>query len=651
MPGFGKMGARGGFGSQGVLGRVSGTTPVVTIPAVTLPVAPAAFYGTVALSGWAGSCCDVVRASDSTSQTIGFVHGQIDMASALTFAGGSALSISKWYDQSGNGLDATQGTAANRPNLNALNVVNGIQAIGFDGSNGSPVITKQLTLPAGVALDITNFSCAFIGRQTASGGTDSSIVALSITGATAANWRVFQGPSLVATSTQTTSTYAPTNPISQVLTRGVTNGTKHYLADRAFARTATTGTGTSAGGIIGNTTVGTERGFFEAVAIVLFASELSTVNATATQTALEAPFVSATSIQRVFTDTVILEGDSICLGTGTTLNQNSTRQLWSALKRPTRLLNNGVFGATLNSFAASTTGHFAIFTGWTQTTTAYVCEACTNDFASASTNQGLAGKPTIAAGGTGYAVSSTFNVTTAGGTGTQAIISVTTNSSGVVTTINNMSNFGAWSVNPASPNSPTGGTGTGLSLNLTFAGINSFAFVQANMIQQIANAKTGIAGVKTGIATCTPRQSWIGARITGSITGSVLTKTATTSGSVSVGQNVNLPGVAIPVAKITADNGDGTYNLDASSSAAVGTTIYCGSSNWVQACAYNADVRANFNTTYGADCCVDVASDSVMGSLITTDDTSKYTDSLHPSNAGWALMVPYYTAQINALLP
>jgi hypothetical protein len=87
MPGFGKMGARGGFGSLGVLGRVSGTTPVVTIPAVTLPVAPAAFYGTVALSGWAGSCCDVVRASDSTSQTIGFVHGQIDMASALTFAG------------------------------------------------------------------------------------------------------------------------------------------------------------------------------------------------------------------------------------------------------------------------------------------------------------------------------------------------------------------------------------------------------------------------------------------------------------------------------------------------------------------------------------------------------------------------------------
>lgn len=562
---------------------------VVIIPDVVMPggVTPFAFYGTEHLSTYSatGPALDIVRVSDSATKTISFKNGTID-TSWQAFCSGTTCTWTKLYDQGGSNLNCT--AVSNQPNLNPANVVNGIQALGFDGSNGSPIITRQCTLPSGVALDITNFSTAFVGRQTASGGTDSSIVAQSITGATAANWRVFQGPSLVATSTQTSSTYVPTNPISQILTRGATNGTKHYVAERSFARAATTGSGTSAGGLIGNTTGGAERGFFEVVALVLFNFELSTANAQAVQAALEAPF--PTAIQRTFTDTIVIEGDSIALGTGTTLNQNSTRQIWPLVKRPTRMINAGVFGATINSIVGTGSAHFNIFTGWGQTNLDYALQGSSNDFANASTNQGLTGLPTIAVGGTAYANNSTFNVTTAGGTGTQAVVSVTTNGSGVVTTVNSISVFGSWSVNPTTPNTVTGGTGAGLTLNLSFAQINSFASVKANAQQVIANART--AGMtKIGIVTCLPRSTWIGT----------------------------------PAPWVQAQ----AYNADVQAN-------------------YNVS-RASGG--YGADFIVDVASDPTMGNISNTTNVALYTDGLHPSSAGWVILAPYYSNALNAALP
>jgi hypothetical protein len=83
--------------------------------------------------------------------------------------------------------------------------------------------------------------------------------------------------------------------------------------------------------------------------------------------------------------------------------------------------------------------------------------------------------PTVLSGGSGYASNATFNVTLAGGTldttigtpGTPAILSVSTNSSGVVIGVNSIVSpgyYSAASTVPASPNAATGGTGTGLSI-------------------------------------------------------------------------------------------------------------------------------------------------------------------------------------------
>ncbi len=91
-----------------------------------------------------------------------------------------------------------------------------------------------------------------------------------------------------------------------------------------------------------------------------------------------------------------------------------------------------------------------------------------------STSLGMAGLPAIAAGGSGYPASSTFNVTLGGGTldtalgtpGTASVVSVTTNASGVVTAVNSVTSIGYYTTQPSSPAATTAASGSGLTLTL-----------------------------------------------------------------------------------------------------------------------------------------------------------------------------------------
>lgn len=80
-----------------------------------------AAYSVIRINGWAGNCLQVRRASDNATKDIGFVGNVVDWAGADSFANGSALTVSKWYDQSGNAKDFTQATGANQPAFTALN--------------------------------------------------------------------------------------------------------------------------------------------------------------------------------------------------------------------------------------------------------------------------------------------------------------------------------------------------------------------------------------------------------------------------------------------------------------------------------------------------------------------------------------------------
>ena len=96
----------------------------------------AAAYSTRQLRNAQTECMVILRASDSTTTTIGFDgSGNIDEAAITTFCTGTTCTVSEWKDQSGNGNDATQATAGNQPTIytgGALVKQNGRLALSID---------------------------------------------------------------------------------------------------------------------------------------------------------------------------------------------------------------------------------------------------------------------------------------------------------------------------------------------------------------------------------------------------------------------------------------------------------------------------------------------------------------------------------------
>ena len=66
---------------------------------------------------YSGSAVRVRRASDNTEQDIAFVNNELDTASLESFAGSGDAFVTTWYDQSGNGNDAANATAAEQPKI------------------------------------------------------------------------------------------------------------------------------------------------------------------------------------------------------------------------------------------------------------------------------------------------------------------------------------------------------------------------------------------------------------------------------------------------------------------------------------------------------------------------------------------------------
>jgi hypothetical protein len=103
------------------------------------PNAAAAYSLRLLRSAYTGSAIRVRRSSDNTEQDIGFLNNQLDTTALTTFCGVGNGFVKTWYDQSGNGYDATQTTAANQPQIVSGGSVineNGKPALDFDGSNG-----------------------------------------------------------------------------------------------------------------------------------------------------------------------------------------------------------------------------------------------------------------------------------------------------------------------------------------------------------------------------------------------------------------------------------------------------------------------------------------------------------------------------------
>ena len=142
--------------------RVGGFTPISGVaPYVGLldsyPGASAAYSVRLLKSDYTGSAIRVRRSSDNAEQDIGFSGGNLDTSALTSFCGAGNGFVTTWYDQSGNGYNTTQGTAANQPQIvssGSVLTTNGKPSANFDGSNdflattGTPFSATETTLIA-----------------------------------------------------------------------------------------------------------------------------------------------------------------------------------------------------------------------------------------------------------------------------------------------------------------------------------------------------------------------------------------------------------------------------------------------------------------------------------------------------------------------
>lgn len=121
--------------THGILASAGG----VILPLLdTYPNAAAAYSLRLLRTAYTGSTIRVRRSSDNTEQDIGFVNNELDTSSLTSFCGSGDGFVTTWYDQSGNGYNATQSTASQQPQIVSSGSVileNTKPTLQFDGSN------------------------------------------------------------------------------------------------------------------------------------------------------------------------------------------------------------------------------------------------------------------------------------------------------------------------------------------------------------------------------------------------------------------------------------------------------------------------------------------------------------------------------------
>lgn len=118
------------------------------------PSAAAAYSLRKLRTAYTGSAIRVRRASDNTEQDIGFVNNVLDTSSLTSFCIGTNGFVKTWYDQSGNGYNATQTTAANQPQIVSSGSVitdSGKPRVEFNGTSHGLVNTTTDVIASNAA--------------------------------------------------------------------------------------------------------------------------------------------------------------------------------------------------------------------------------------------------------------------------------------------------------------------------------------------------------------------------------------------------------------------------------------------------------------------------------------------------------------------
>ncbi len=100
-----------------------------------LPPAPVAYSLHKLRRAYTGPDINIRRASDNAQVDIGFdSQGNMDAGAVAGFCAATTCLVTKWYDQSGNGISASQATAATQPQITLALTPHSKPAIVFGGT-------------------------------------------------------------------------------------------------------------------------------------------------------------------------------------------------------------------------------------------------------------------------------------------------------------------------------------------------------------------------------------------------------------------------------------------------------------------------------------------------------------------------------------
>jgi PKD repeat protein len=239
---------------------------------------------------YTGSAIRVRRSSDNAEQDIGFNGSNgLDTTALLAFVGAGNGFVTTWYDQSGNGKDATQSTSANQPQIvssGSLILDNGKTSLQFDGNRGlrntNLVYTTNTLFATSVFSKDNNASFTVLLSQNSDGVGRSSVLSFNNTSPAKSNYFFNNGTSYnneslntFPNSTQTLMTnYSFGNDYFNAINGG---GGNNVISGQSFTPVSVNGTG------IGQSPNQTQRHLGKIQEIILWNSDQS-ANKTAIET-------------------------------------------------------------------------------------------------------------------------------------------------------------------------------------------------------------------------------------------------------------------------------------------------------------------------------------------------------------------------------
>lgn len=290
----------------------------------------------------------------ASTQTVGFVGGVFDSATAATFCSGAsnACYVTKWYDQCGAGLNATSAGNVNSPIWNSANSVAGASPVIFPFDNVADKTNMSIStsfhwrpgnpttvVVVGQFLNSLNNSWFWQGSQFngqfANAGPTTGPPGLSVR-AVATNTNPILAatpadnePAIIAMEWRDGSLIAHSNDQSSSVTAAASGSseTGAYLG--------------ASGGTAGSGTMNDDA--FDATVFLVYSSYVNGTQEAAIQTKL----ASAFNIQQSFANVIVEDGDSFVSGKGSSFDNSIFRFSLTELKYPVRAFNNAVPGKTM----------------------------------------------------------------------------------------------------------------------------------------------------------------------------------------------------------------------------------------------------------------------------------------------------------------